>query len=161
MRLTIRTNLAMRTLMFCAANEGRTVCKSEVAQVCNASENHLAQVVRQLGQCGFIEATRGRNGGMRLARKPSQIVVGEVFREFEGFAGFAECFEGGENNCPLAKTCWLRPALEHALEAFYKSLDRLTLQDLVGGNDPLLQLLTSQAPRLSRRRMGLPCAAVN
>ena len=46
MRLTIRTNLAMRTLMVCATNPEETVRKSEVAELCNASENHLGQVVR-------------------------------------------------------------------------------------------------------------------
>lgn len=158
MRLTTRTNLAMRTLMFCAANAERTVCKSEIAQVCDASENHLAQVVRQLGHAGFIEATRGRNGGMRLARKPEDINVGAVFREFEGSAGFAECFEGGENTCPLAAVCLLRPALGEALEAFYRSLDRLSLRDLVAGNSGLMSILTSQASRRDRR-MHPACAA--
>lgn len=158
MRLTTRTNLAMRTLMFCAANQDRTVCKSEIATVCNASENHLAQVVRQLGHSGFIDATRGRNGGMRLARRPEDINVGAVFREFEGTAGFAECFEGGENTCPLAPVCLLRPALGEALEAFYSSLDRLTLSDLVDGNEGLLELLTSQARRRERRPMLALCA---
>lgn len=150
MRLTTRTNLAMRTLMFCAANRERTVCKSEIAAVCNASENHLAQVVRQLGRHRMVAATRGRHGGMRLARNPSEINVGEVFRLFEGSTGFAECFDGGENTCPLAANCWLRPALENALEAFYRSLDRLTLADLMTGNDGLLAILSSH----SRRREG-------
>jgi Rrf2 family transcriptional regulator, nitric oxide-sensitive transcriptional repressor len=52
MRLTTRTNLAMRTLMFCAANPGRIVRKSEVATACNASENHLAQVIHLLARAG-------------------------------------------------------------------------------------------------------------
>lgn len=157
MRLTIRTNLAMRTLMFCAANEGRTVRKSELAKVCNASENHLAQVVRQLVHGGYIGAMRGRNGGMRLARDPSQIPIGKVFREFEGSAGFAECFEGGDNTCPLASTCWLRPALEKALESFFASLDRLTLKDLMSGNVALIETLTRLAPPdVGRNR---PCEA--
>lgn len=162
MRLTTRTNLAMRTLMFCAANRGRTVCKSEIAEVCNASENHLAQVVRQLGHHGFVDATRGRHGGMRLARKPDEINVGEVFRVFEGFHGFAECFEGGENTCPLKETCWLRPALKDALDAFYHSLDRLTLDDLMAGNAGLLEVLTSHAPRPGEcRQMQVACAAAS
>lgn len=158
MRLTTRTNLAMRTLMFCAANPDRTVCKSEIAQVCNASENHLAQVVRQLGHSGFVDATRGRNGGMRLARAPEEINVGEVFREFEGFAGFAECFEGGENTCPLTAVCLLRPALREALEAFYRTLDRMTLSDLVAGNNGLMAILTSHADRRERRPLHPACA---
>ena len=54
MRLTIRTNLAMRTLMLCAANPGRIVRKHEIAGICNASENHLAQVIHLLAINGFL-----------------------------------------------------------------------------------------------------------
>ena len=39
MRLTVRTNLAMRALMFCAINADRTVRKAEIAAACNSSEN--------------------------------------------------------------------------------------------------------------------------
>ena len=66
MRLTIRTNLAMRTLMFCCVNADRIVRKHEVAAICNASENHLAQVINTLAQRGFINTQRGRAGGLRL-----------------------------------------------------------------------------------------------
>jgi Rrf2 family nitric oxide-sensitive transcriptional repressor len=83
MRLTTRTNLAMRTLMFCAVNSDQLVRKADVAEYCNASENHLALVIHMLAQAGFIETTRGRHGGIRLSKPPEDIVVGEVFRHFE------------------------------------------------------------------------------
>ena len=63
MRITKRTNIAVRLLMYCALHEGRLVTKSEIAQRCNISENHLAQVVNQLSQLGFLKTQRGRNGG--------------------------------------------------------------------------------------------------
>ncbi len=92
MRLTTRTNLAMRTLMFCAINEGRVVRKAEVAAACNASENHLAQVIHGLAQKGFLRTVRGRCGGLALGRPAEKIVVGDVFRTFESNLPFTECF---------------------------------------------------------------------
>ncbi len=83
MRLTTRTNLAMRTLMFCAVNDGRVVRKHEVAEACNGSENHLAQVIHLLAQHGFLRTVRGRSGGLQLGRSVDDIRVGEVFRTFE------------------------------------------------------------------------------
>ncbi|MAW89174.1 MAG: Rrf2 family transcriptional regulator [Phyllobacteriaceae bacterium] len=154
MRLTTRTNLAMRTLMFCAVNDRRTVRKVEIAEACNASENHLAQVIRLLGQHGFIHAVRGRNGGMQLARPAGEINVGSVFRVFESELPFAECFSGAENHCPLTEFCWLRPALVKALDAFYATLDAMTLADLTAGNDKLERLLRLPAlPRGSARSL--------
>ena len=141
MRLTVRTNLAMRALMFCAVNAGRTVRKTEIAESCNSSENHLGVVINLLGQTGFIETARGRNGGIRLKVAPEAISVGQVFRVFEANVPFAECFTGSDNRCPLTATCRLRGQLSVALEAFYSALDKVTLADLVSGNSGLHMLL--------------------
>jgi Rrf2 family nitric oxide-sensitive transcriptional repressor len=141
MRLTIRTNLAMRALMFCAVNAGRTVRKHEIAEACNASENHLGVVVNMLAQAGYIETTRGRHGGIRLERDPEDINVGEVFRLFESNVPFAECFGATDNTCPLTCCCRLRVTLRGAVEAFYAALDGVTLGDLVADNTGLEQLL--------------------
>lgn len=148
MRLTMRTNLAMRTLMFCAVNQGRTVRKHEVAEQCNASENHLAQVINTLAQLGYVDTVRGRNGGLRLGRPPEQIRVGEVARVFETPVPFAECFDPETNTCPLIGNCRLQTALKAALEAFYTSLEKVTLADLIDGNDGL-HLLLSMQPALT------------
>jgi Rrf2 family nitric oxide-sensitive transcriptional repressor len=141
MRLTTRTNLAMRTLMFCAVNTGRTVRKHEVAEACNASENHLAQVIHALAQAGFLHTVRGRSGGLQLARDAATIRVGEVIRTFEASVPFTECMDGGEGNCPLVACCRLKCVIVDALEAFYATLDKVTLEDLVAGNTGLDALL--------------------
>lgn len=148
MRLTTRTNLAMRTLMFCAVNQGRLVRKIDVAQACNASENHLALVIHMLSQGGFIETTRGRHGGIRLKQPPEGITVGAVFRFFEADVPFAECFDAKGNQCPITPGCRLRAALGAALDAFYGTLDGMTLADLTDGNCQLESLLRmADAPR--------------
>ncbi|MEH7826993.1 RrF2 family transcriptional regulator [Gemmobacter denitrificans] len=141
MRLTTRTNLAMRTLMFCAVNPGRVVRKAEIASACNASENHLAQVIHLLAQKGFLHTVRGRAGGLMLGRGVDDIRVGDVFRTFESALPFTECFAGGGNSCPLVKCCRLKCALAEAVEAFYATLDRLSLRDMVDGNCELEGLL--------------------
>jgi len=141
MRLTTRTNLAARVLMFCAVNEGRLVRTGEVAETCNASANHVARVVNLLHAGGFIETVRGRTGGLRLAAPAERICIGAVFRVFEADIPFAECFAPETNTCPLIGTCRLRNALTRALAAFYDELDSVTLADLVTGNCGLHGLL--------------------
>lgn len=146
MRLTIRTNLAMRTLMACAVNEGKIIRRHEIALCCNASENHLAQVVNTLGQLGYLDNQRGRSGGIRLAKPASEITVGEVCRAFEAGTPFAECFASEGNSCPLIDSCLLKPALAAAVESFYAALDRVLLSDLVENNKGLDQLLNVTGP---------------
>lgn len=151
MRLTTRTNLATRVLMFCAVNEGRTVRTAEIAERCNASVNHLLQVVNLLQAGGYVETLRGRAGGLRLGRSMEAISVGEVFRSFESGMPFAECFDPDSNTCPLTATCRLRNYLTRALEAFFHELDMVTLADLVKGNCGLNRLLEMSPAR------GLTC----
>ncbi|MDO9524778.1 MAG: Rrf2 family transcriptional regulator [Gemmobacter sp.] len=141
MRLTTKTNLAARTLMACAVNDGITLRSAEIAHACNASLNHLLQVVNALQAHGFVETIRGRNGGLRLARPPAQISIGEVFRIFEAGVPFAECFAPDTNTCPLSSTCRLRGYVSRAVEAFYHELDMVTLADLTKGNCGLIALL--------------------
>jgi Rrf2 family nitric oxide-sensitive transcriptional repressor len=141
MRLTTRTNLAARTLMFCAVNDGRLVRTSDIAERCNASTNHVARVVQHLQAEGYLETLRGRTGGIRLAKPADRISIGAVFRIFETEIPFAECFDEVRNTCPLAATCRLRNYVVRALEAFYHELDMVTLDDLVRGNCGLMDLL--------------------
>ncbi|MEZ5752621.1 MAG: Rrf2 family transcriptional regulator [Paracoccaceae bacterium] len=142
MRLTTKTNLAARVLMACALNEGKTLRTAEIAQVSNASVNHLLQVVNGLQANGFVETLRGRHGGLRLARAPQQISMGSVFRVFEAGHPFAECFDPESNTCPLSTECRLRGFIARAVEAFYHELDMVTLEDLTRGNCGLESLLS-------------------
>ncbi|MBU2943772.1 Rrf2 family transcriptional regulator [Shimia thalassica] len=144
MRITKRTNIAIRVLMFCAAHRDRLVTKSEIAQVCKASENHLAQVINQLGQMGVIHTQRGRNGGLELAREPAEIEIGPIFREMESPVPLAECFADADSTCPLVSACRLRTALQEAAEAFYNRLDGVTLDGLVCNNTALLNILAPE-----------------
>ncbi len=141
MRITKRTNLAMRVLMFCAVNDGRNVTKSQIASGCNSSENHLGHVVNRLGQLGFLNTIRGRRGGNRLARAATDISVGAVFRQMEAEVPLVECMDGAENTCPLIKVCRLRGCILSAEEAFYKQLDSVSLEELVASNEGLCRIL--------------------
>jgi Rrf2 family transcriptional regulator, nitric oxide-sensitive transcriptional repressor len=141
MRLTTKTNIAVRVLMACAVNENIILRSAEIATACNASLNHLLQVVNALQSHGFVDTTRGRSGGLRLSRAATKISIGDVFRALESGVPFAECFAPETNTCPLAATCRLRGYLQRAVEAFYHELDMVTLDDLTRGNCGLTALL--------------------
>ncbi len=141
MRITKRTNIAIRLLMYCSANPDRLVTKAEIADCCNISQNHLAQVINQLSQLGYLDTRRGRKGGMSLARPASGIRIGDVFRHVEGALPIAECFADADNTCPLSSACRLKVALADAAAAFYASLDEITLDSLVCDNFDLMKIL--------------------
>lgn len=136
----------MRVLMYCAANTSRLVTKAEIAKTCNASENHLAQVINQLAQLGYLHTQRGRHGGLKLGRQASDIAIGDVFRALEAPVPLAECFADADNTCPLTDSCRLRVALSAAADAFYATLDPITLEALLCENVALLDILEQTKP---------------
>jgi len=145
MRITKRTNIAIRVLMFCAANMDRLVTKAEIAARCNTSESHLAQVINRLAQLDYLYTQRGRSGGIALARHPKRIVIGDVFRHLESHTPIAECFADVDNTCPLISACRLRLAIADAAEAFFAHLDAVTLEALVCDNDALFEIFAPSA----------------
>ncbi|MBX3605557.1 MAG: Rrf2 family transcriptional regulator [Piscinibacter sp.] len=135
MRLTQHTDYAIRVLMFAASRhlrEGAEALSSirEIAEAYGISENHLMKVVHRLAQEDLLHTQRGRHGGLRLAREPAQIRLGDVVRRIEDDMTLVECFGEG-STCPLSAGCHLADALDQARQAFLASLDRHTLADLV------------------------------
>ena len=148
MRLTRYTDYAMRTLLYVATRPDRLCSIAEIAGVYGISKNHLMKVVNDLVTAGYLEGVRGRNGGIRLARVPSEINVGEVIRHTEEGFDLADC-----GSCIIAPACGLTGALKQALAAFMTVLDSFTLKDLMLKKTDLLLLMnrTEEPTRHTKR----------
>ncbi|MDP2697430.1 Rrf2 family transcriptional regulator [Thalassospira sp.] len=141
MKLTIRSNHAMRMVMFCAVNDGAVASVAEIAGACNMSEAHLAKIANKLAAHGFLETVRGRNGGVRLAKPAAEINVGDIVRATEFGRCLVECFDPDTNTCPLTKVCRFQSIIGRALEAFLSVLDGYTISDLVADRENLRQAM--------------------
>ncbi|HWM82220.1 MAG TPA: Rrf2 family transcriptional regulator [Pseudolabrys sp.] len=130
MRLTNFTDYALRVLMYAAAHRDRLITIEETAQVYGISRAHLMKVANQLTRAGFLVAVRGRSGGLKLAKPPEQVGLGDVVRATEPDFTMVECF-GSDNSCLITQRCRLRGILKEALGAFIGTLDRHTLADLI------------------------------
>lgn len=140
MKLTTFTDYGLRVLIYLAAEPDRRATAAEIARAFDISLNHLAKVVRFLGQQGWVRTVRGKGGGLELGQPAEHIVVGAVVRRSEGEAQPAECFTD-PGRCALTRICRLRGVLAGAAEAFHAELDRHTLADLVHGQPALGRVL--------------------
>jgi Rrf2 family nitric oxide-sensitive transcriptional repressor len=134
MRLSLFTDYSLRVLMFAVLKEG-SFSLSEVAEAYGISRHHLVKVVNYLARLGYLETRRGRGGGIELAMKPEDIRIGMVVRRTEGMPPLVECFDKEHNTCIINGSCRLKGVLAQATNAFYETLDRHTLRDLVSGTD--------------------------
>lgn len=129
MRLTSFTDFALRALMRLAGEPARSFSTGEIAAEFGISRNHLAKVVRDLADTGFIATQRGAGGGFVLARPAQSITIGEVVRTLERRQGLVECLAEDGGACVLTPRCRLKGRLAAAREAFMRELDATTLAE--------------------------------
>lgn len=131
MRLAEYTDHTLRVLMHCAAHPGRLITIAEVAQAQEISKNNLMKIVSDLARQGLLETIRGRSGGVRLVKPPSEIRIGDVVRGAETDFRLVECFDDTTNACTMSASCGLKGLFGRALAAYFRELDGATLADIV------------------------------
>jgi len=158
MKLTSYTTYAVRTLMYAALNSDRLCQAQEVAQAFGISKAHIVKCVHQLGQWGYLQCVRGRNGGYRLAKPAAEISIAEIVRRTEDTMNLVECFDPATNTCPFISQCALNIALKRAADLFISELEEVSIADVTQNRLALLGLLPgpvaldaqdSRAPQLS------------
>ncbi|MVW72742.1 MULTISPECIES: Rrf2 family transcriptional regulator [unclassified Bordetella] len=130
MQLTRYTDFGLRVMMYLTQAGAREtpVTITEITERFAVSRNHIVKVVHFLGQQGWVATTRGKGGGLRLARPPSTYRLGDLVRTLEHQSMLVNC---AEPPCALAGMCRLAGVLADSLQVFFDTLNQHTLADLV------------------------------
>lgn len=142
MQVSRYSDYAVRVLMFAALRAPELVTVDEVAEHFDISRHHLVKVVHALGLAGFLATKRGIGGGFRLALPPDKINLGAVLRLTETTDPAVDCQDSADAMCRIFAACRLKRALAEAGEAFFATLDRYTLANLVRPRSELKELLS-------------------
>ena len=147
MHLTQFSDYSLRLVLYLACHPEKVVSADEISRAFGISRHHLVKVVQTLTDLGVVEAQRGRGGGMRLAKRPSEINVGWLIRRTEPHFDLVECFDPEANTCSIAPACGLKGALLRALKAFLGVLDEYSLDQLLTQRSDLVTLLDDSLRR--------------
>jgi Rrf2 family transcriptional regulator, nitric oxide-sensitive transcriptional repressor len=131
MQLSLHSDYALRVLLYLGAHPGEVISTRQISAAYGISKNHLVRVVQTLGEHGYVELLPGRSGGVRLARDPAQIRLGDVVRHAEPNLRLVECFDPATNTCPIINSCGLKSLLNQALLGFIATLNEHTLAELL------------------------------
>ena len=159
MRLTQFSDYSLRVLMYAAEHADRLVTITELATFHGISRSHLTKVVFHLASVGFLQSVRGRAGGIRLARPPQEINIGAVLRGTEEDFRLVECFDRSRDACVLTPNCRLARGLHAALDAFFQTLDGMTLADLTSGRSAGGVMQTIAFPKHTSKTSRAPSTA--
>ena len=131
MQLSLHADYALRVLIYLGAHPDEIISTQRISAAYGISKNHLVRVVQTLSEHGYVQVTPGRSGGVRLARSPQDIRLGEVVYHSEPNLRLVECFDEKTNTCPIISACGLKAHLKQALDCFLAELNRHTLADLL------------------------------
>ncbi|MDR6433022.1 Rrf2 family transcriptional regulator [Brucella pseudogrignonensis] len=126
MRFTRQAELSIELLVLCARAAGdNAVTTRDAAEATGTTKDHAAQIVSDLIHHGFLVGTRGRGGGIRLARPAHTINVGTVLRLVQpGFEDHAQASEQAGSNSAFGML------LQAAMRSFVAAFDDFTIADL-------------------------------
>jgi Rrf2 family nitric oxide-sensitive transcriptional repressor len=111
----------------------------QVAEFYRISKDHVAKVVQSLARLGYLRSIRGIGGGIELLRKPAEIRIGQVVRDFEGSMHLLDCV-GVESVCVIQPGCKLRSVLAQAEKLQMDYLDSVRLAEIVAPERELLAI---------------------
>ncbi len=96
---------ALRVMADLANHEG-WVSLGDIAERQGISRKYLEQVMALLLKAGYVESTRGKSGGYRLARPAEEYTLGNILRAVEGTLAPVACLDctSGEI-CPRVEDC--------------------------------------------------------
>jgi Rrf2 family protein len=138
LRFTKRADYGLMAIHYIAIHEAvGAVSAKRVAEEFAIPAELLAKILQRLARERLIVSQNGPKGGYVLARRPSEITVGEVIRALEGPISIVSCLED-DSNCPQIARCSLRRPVQKLQVAISQLLDTMSLAELAGDDVPEL-----------------------
>lgn len=149
MRLSKQTSYAIRILIHCAKRNDASVRASEIARLEGITRDNVLKVMSLLRRKGFLATSRGRTGGVRLARSAAEIDLGEVFRATEVTHSVEEPMARGARFKATAPAP-VKILLDQAMRAFISTLDGHSLAELMEMRTPTVASRPKNRPNESQ-----------
>lgn len=160
MRINKTTGHAIRLMLACAREEGRLVKAAELSVELGIGLQNVLKIVHLLSHANLVAATRGRNGGVRLAAPATDISIGAVVRAIETMDVDDDGSANVATNHPdLAPN--VANLLDDALLAFISVLEKHSLAEIAAMQSRKPKQRPAKrksSPGTGKRRTGRPLA---
>ncbi len=130
MLVTRETDYAIRSVLYLAREADRVASVTEIARSMHIPKSFLAKIVQRLVRSGLLESLRGAQGGLRLAKDPSQLNLLEIMEAIQGPAGINMCAVNSKR-CRLSSSCGVHPVWVDIRKEVEERLRRETIAGLL------------------------------
>lgn len=131
MTLSKFSDYAFRILILLGNNPDTTFTVDSISKALELSNHHIKKIVYKLAINGYINSSKGRNGGIRLGKNPDDINLGELLKITEDNLNIVECFSNKNNTCNISSSCKLKGVINIALSSFMNVFNDYTLSDVL------------------------------
>ena len=112
-------------------NSEKFISLEEIATRQKLSQKYLETVIKSLVQNNFLKGTRGKGGGYKLTRQPSEYTVGEILELTEVPLSVVECLKDENNTCERKAECLTLPMWQKFNKLTHDFFYGITLQDIL------------------------------
>ena len=135
MMVSTKGRYALTVMVDLAKNDGDDfVALSDISERENLSMKYLENIISILNKGGMLVSARGKNGGYKLARKPSEYNISEILLLTEGSLAPVNCIMQDGVQCEKAATCSTLPLWAGLDKVIDNYLGGITLEDIIKGN---------------------------
>lgn len=132
MKISTKGRYALRMLLDLADNQkDGYVALKDIAARQNISKKYLEQIIPILNRSDILKASRGFQGGYRLAKSPDRYTVAEILRMTEGGLAPVACLEHEPIECDRSTDCITLPVWQGLYRVINEYLEGITLQDIL------------------------------
>jgi Rrf2 family protein len=137
LRFTKRADYGLMAIHYIAIHDALgAVSAKRIAEEFTIPPELMAKILQRLARERLIVSTNGPKGGYALARRPTEITVGQVIRALEGPINIVSCLE--DSDCPQMEKCNLRRPVHKIQAAISQVLDTMSLAELTSADVPEL-----------------------
>lgn len=134
-------------LQLALAQTDEPVSVALVAENEGLSTEYAGKLLNLLRRAELVESIRGRNGGFVLAHPPEEISLADILRVFSPDlfdVEYCNRFTGAEDACVHTTSCALRPVWWTLSGMVTRTLESISLMDLMCEESEVQQGLDSQ-----------------
>lgn len=130
MKISTKGRYSLNVMIDLALNqeEGKYISLKDISERQGISIKYLEKLVSVLNKAGYIQSSRGNNGGYKLAKEPKEYKVGEILRIAEGSLKPLDCIDQECERREKCRTYTFWQGLDKVIEEY---VDSKTLEDLI------------------------------
>ncbi len=131
MKISTKGRYALRVMIDLALNSNeKYITSKEIAKRQGISIKYLEQIIAMLNKAGYLETARGTAGGYKLAKKPSECIVGDILKATEGDLTPIDCLTE-EGKCERQNDCKTYSFWKGLDDVINEYVNNKTLEDLI------------------------------